>query len=72
MCDLILAEKTKDIDLIIGGHSHTFMKNPVKVKNLIGKEVMINQVGCFGINLGKIDFYLNKDKVKEKSTSFKV
>ena len=72
MCDLILAEKTKDIDLIIGGHSHTFMKNPVKVKNLIGKEVLIKQVGCYGINLGKIDFYLSEDNIKEKSSSFKV
>jgi 5'-nucleotidase len=48
------------------------MKNPVKVKNLIGKEVLINQVGCYGINLGKIDFYLSEDNIKEKSSSFKV
>ena len=72
MCDLILAEKTKDIDLIIGGHSHTFMKNPVKVKNLKGKQVIINQVGCFGINLGKIDFYLTENKISKKSSSIKV
>ena len=72
MCDLILAKKTKDIDLIIGGHTHTFMDKPVKVKNSDGKDVMINQVGCFGINLGKIDFYLSNNSITEKTSSIKV
>jgi 5'-nucleotidase len=62
VCDTILAQKTKDIDLIIGGHSHTFLDQPVVAKNLEGKEVLINQVGCYGLNLGQIDFYLTSDK----------
>ena len=70
--DLILAKKTKNIDLIIGGHTHTFMNKPVKIKNLSGKNVIINQVGCFGINIGKIDFYLTEKKIIEKSSSIKV
>lgn len=57
--DIALARKTKNIDLIIGGHSHTFLDKPVIEKNSEGKEVLINQVGCFGINLGRIDFYLS-------------
>lgn len=57
--DIVLARKTKNIDLIIGGHSHTFLDKPVIEKNSEGKEVIINQVGCFGINLGRIDFYLS-------------
>jgi len=69
MCDLILAEKTKNIDLIIGGHTHTFMNKPVVVKNLENKDVLINQVGCFGINLGKIDFYFStKKKIKNENS----
>ena len=60
--DLVLAKKTKDIDLIIGGHTHTFLDKPVIEKNLEGKEVLVNQVGCYGINLGRIDFYLTNDK----------
>ena len=59
--DLDLAKKTKDIDLIIGGHTHTFLEKPVIQKNSEGKEVMINQVGCYGINLGRVDFYLSDD-----------
>ena len=62
VCDLILAKKTKDIDLIIGGHTHTFLDKPVIEKNLDGKDVLINQVGCYGLNLGRIDFYLTSDK----------
>ncbi len=62
ICDIILAQKTKDIDLIIGGHSHTFLDKPVIEKNSDGKEVLINQVGCYGLNLGRIDFYLTSDK----------
>ena len=62
--DFILAQKTKDIDLIIGGHTHTFMDKPTITKNKIGNDVIINQVGCFGVFLGKIDFYLDTNKIK--------
>jgi 5'-nucleotidase len=57
--DLILAKKTKNIDLIIGGHTHTFLDKPVMVDNAEGKKVVINQVGAYGINLGRIDFYFS-------------
>ena len=64
ICDLKLAELTKDIDLIIGGHTHTFLDKPTIVKNLDQKEVLVNQVGCYGINLGRIDFYFDSNKQK--------
>jgi 5'-nucleotidase len=62
ICDILLAQRTKDIDLIIGGHTHTFLNKPVIEKNLEGKQVIINQVGCYGLNLGRIDFYLTQGK----------
>lgn len=62
--DLKLAALTKDIDLIIGGHTHTFLDKPTIAKNLDGNEVLVNQVGCYGINLGRIDFYLDNNKTK--------
>ena len=62
ICDLKLAAKTKDIDLIIGGHTHTFLEKPNVVKNIDGKDVLVNQVGCYGLNLGRIDFYLDANK----------
>ena len=57
VCDITLAQKTRHIDLIIGGHTHTFLSKPHIEKNLDGEEVVINQVGCYGLNLGQIDFY---------------
>jgi len=62
--DLSLAKKTKNIDLIIGGHTHTFLKKPTIVKNVEGKNTLVNQVGCYGLILGKIDFYFDSDKNK--------
>ena len=64
--DLMLAKKTKDIDLIIGGHTHTFLTEPTVVKNSADKNCLVNQVGYAGINLGRIDFYVEKG---ENSTS---
>ena len=62
--DTVLATKTRDIDLIIGGHTHTFLDKPTIIKNLDNKEVLVNQVGCYGVNLGRIDFYFDNDKSK--------
>lgn len=64
ICDLKLAEQTQDIDLIIGGHTHTFLDKPTIVKNKAGEDVLVNQVGCYGINVGRIDFYLDNNKTK--------
>ena len=60
--DLELASKTKDIDLIIGGHTHTFLKKPTVIRNLAGDNMLINQVGKWGINVGRIDFYFDDEK----------
>ena len=62
--DLNLAKSTKNINLIIGGHTHTFMNKPVVVKNNVGNDVLINQVGCFGLYLGRIDFSFDSDNNK--------
>ena len=62
ICDVTLAQKTRNIDLIIGGHTHTFLDKPQIFKNLDEKEVLVNQVGCYGINLGRIDFFFDNDK----------
>ena len=62
--DIRLATLTKDIDLIIGGHTHTFLDKPTIIKNAEGKDVLVNQVGCYGVNLGRIDFYFDSDVSK--------
>lgn len=60
--DLKLAAATENIDLIIGGHTHTFLEKPTVARNRIDLPVLVNQVGCFGINLGRLDFYFENGK----------
>jgi 5'-nucleotidase len=54
--DIILAKETENIDLIIGGHTHTFMNEPEVYTNKSGSSVLINQVGWAGIQMGRLDF----------------
>lgn len=71
--DVKLAAATSGIDLILGGHTHTFLPEPVIVKNKEKKDVMINQVGFAGINLGRIDFYFEEsEKVNSEGLSLTV
>lgn len=64
--DVILASKSEHIDLIIGGHTHTFMDEPFQQKNINNQPVLIHQVGWAGINLGKIDLVFEKAKKNKK------
>ncbi len=54
--DIVLAKETENIDLIIGGHTHTFMDAPDVYSNKSGSSVLVNQVGWAGIQLGRLDF----------------
>ena len=58
--DEVLATQTENIDLIIGGHTHTFFDKPVSYKNKNGDDVLVNQVGWAGIVLGRLDFEFSK------------
>jgi 5'-nucleotidase len=63
--DVKLAKLTKNIDLIIGGHTHTFLDKPTILMNVEDKEVIVNQVGCYGVQLGRIDFYFESNTSKK-------
>lgn len=60
--DVTLAAKTEHTQLIIGGHTHTFLEKPEIRSNKNGNPVMVNQVGCYGVQLGRIDFYFDDAK----------
>ncbi len=66
--DVLLAQESENIDLVIGGHTHTFLEEPTVIKNKNGADVLVNQVGWAGIVLGRLDFefagYKKKDLVK--------
>ena len=53
--DRKLAAETENIDLILGGHTHTFFDKPLVLKNIKNKDVLVNQVGWGGVYLGRID-----------------
>jgi 5'-nucleotidase len=53
--DTILAQRSKNVDIIIGGHSHTFLEEPVIITNRSGKSVIVNQTGALGVYVGRID-----------------
>ncbi len=57
--DETLAKQSKNIDLILGGHTHTFLSEPIIYKNVDNKNVIVNQVGWAGLKLGKLDFIFN-------------
>ena len=63
--DSVLAKESSHIDLIIGGHTHTFLDEPTRIINQIGKEVLVAQVGWAGIKLGRIDYYFDSKKRKK-------
>tara|TARA_Y100000991_G_scaffold97813_1_gene73787 strand:+ start:147 stop:1058 length:912 start_codon:yes stop_codon:yes gene_type:complete len=69
ICDYNLAKKSNHIDLIIGGHTHTFMNKPIVLKNEKGSDVIINQVGCFGLYLGQIDFFFDRNNKRSFMSS---
>ena len=69
ICDYNLAKKSNHIDLIIGGHTHTFMDKPIVLKNEKGNDVIINQVGCFGLYLGQIDFFFDRNNKRSFRSS---
>ena len=52
----MLAKATQYTDLIIGGHTHTFLDEPVVLKDKNGSDIIINQVGWAGVRLGRLDF----------------
>lgn len=59
--DQVLVRNTSNIDLVLGGHSHTFMNDPEIVLNKEGKSVPISQMGKNGVYLGmfKVTFEPN-------------
>lgn len=65
--DTELAQASQHIDLIIGGHSHTFLKEPLLVPNKQGQDVLINQMGWAGVYLGRIDLFMTNGQSKIKS-----
>ena len=59
--DIRLAQQVEGIDLILGGHTHTFMDAPDVFVGRGGRRTLVNQVGFGGIRLGRIDVVLGPE-----------
>lgn len=57
--DVKLAKKVKDIDVIISGHTHTCLKNPIVING-----IPIVQTGQYGTNVGKLSLEYVNGKLK--------
>ena len=58
--DSEMVRDTRNVDLVVGGHSHTFLEKMKYAVNLDGVEVPIVQDGCWGLNVGVIEIPLGK------------
>ena len=73
--DVDLARESKDIDIIIGGHSHTFVNpatpdlTPYWIENEVGQPVLVTQTGRYGKNVGYINIDL--DKIAERKFDYR-
>ena len=62
MNDQIMIAGSRNIDLVLGGHSHTYMETLRYVKNLDGKEIPVDQNGKHGIWIGRMVLDMAKGK----------
>ncbi len=59
--DTALAAEVPGIDLILGGHTHTFLDAPDVHTHSDGRFTIVNQVGWAGIRLGRIEMVFTRD-----------
>jgi len=64
--DKTLAPQTKYTDLIVGGHTHTFLEKPFVLKNADGNPIFVNQAGWAALAAGKIEFIFDRSGKVQK------
>lgn len=67
--DMVIAAETSMTDLIVGGHTHSYLEKPVELKNKAGEQVIVNQAWWGGLVVGTVDFVFERTG-KKKQTVF--
>ncbi|MEM6879137.1 MAG: metallophosphoesterase [Bacteroidota bacterium] len=60
--DQKLAAQTEHVDLILGGHTHTYLERPTRVDNAAGRPVLISQMGYGAKYMGRLDLFFSPSK----------
>ncbi|MBO6576865.1 MAG: metallophosphatase [Rhodothermales bacterium] len=58
--DHAIAREVPEVDIVLGGHSHTFLDEPEVVQDGARTRI-VNQVGFAGIRLGRLDLIVDRD-----------
>ena len=53
--DDMLVKQTKDVDLVVGGHSHTLLESEVYVENSHGRKIPVVTDWKWGLHIGKME-----------------
>ncbi len=56
LSDEYLIQNTKNIDLVLGGHSHSLLKEPKNFLNQAGESVPVMHVGSKGVFVGELTY----------------
>jgi 5'-nucleotidase len=67
--DHVLARESENVDIVLGGHTHTFLEAPDEVINKKGNSVLISQAGWGGILLGRLDISFSSSNIAGKPQS---
>lgn len=59
--DETLIPNTRNIDIVLGGHSHSYFEKPMIYKNLDGIDVFLQQMGKNGTYVGEMKVKMKKD-----------
>jgi 5'-nucleotidase / UDP-sugar diphosphatase len=71
--DKILGQSIPEVDVIIGGHSHTRLDKPIIIEHSDGTTTTIVQTGCYGRAFGKLDLVFDeKGRIVPASTDYRL
>ena len=60
--DETLILNTRNIDIVLGGHSHSYFDKTLFYKNLDGKEIPLQQMGKNAVYVGKMKVRMEKNR----------
>lgn len=66
--DIAMVKGSRNIDLVLGGHSHTLFRDIRYVTNLDGVEVPVDQIGKAGVYVSRIVLDVEVDVEKEPAS----